>query len=70
MGKEKCNMLHVLKYLIQFLLLYVLAYENSHLSLLLTNRDISPGRTSAVSDRNTILIMESMLNIINAVVMG
>ena len=56
-------------YLVQFLLLYVLDCENSHLSLLLANRDISQGRTSAVSDRNTILIMESMLNIINAVVM-
>ena len=57
-------------YLVQFLLLYVLACENSHFSLLLPNRDISQGRTPAVSDRNTILIMESMLNIINAVVMG
>ena len=54
-------------YLVQFLLRYVLACENSHLSSLLTNRDISLGGTSAVSDRNTILIMESMLNIINAV---
>ena len=57
-------------YLVQFLLLYVLACENSHLSSLLTNRDISLGGKSAVSDRNTILIMESMLNIINAVVKG
>ena len=71
MGKEKCNMLHV--FYISFnscYYNYVLACENSHLSLLLTNRDISPRRTSAVSDRNTILTMESMLNIINAVVMG
>ena len=70
MGKEKCNMLHVFYISFNSCYYYVLACENSHLSLLLTNRDISPGRTSAVSDRNTILIMESMLNIINAVVMG
>ena len=75
-GKEKPNMfiqwviLHV--FYISFnscYYNYVLDCENSHLSLLLANRDISQGRTSAVSDRNTILIMESMLNIINAVVM-
>ena len=59
-----------ISYLVQFLLLYVLACENSHLSLLLANRDISQGRKSVVNDRNTILIMKSMLNIINAVVMG
>ena len=57
-------------YLVQFLPLYVLACENSHLSSLLTNRDILLGGTSVVSDRNTILIMESMLNTINAVVKG